>query len=309
MNAVNNKSFNQDKPKVSRGFGSFQFTVKSLIGLAFIQLLIIGLAMHFTIEHYVTPTELSNAIAQKNSYLLKEHQQVVSLKEQTSAQLAVLAQRMGSLSARMNRIDALGERLAKTADYNEFDFSQMPAVGGPEQYSGINQSTELVALFSQMDSLLLHLDSQQDQLNLLETVMLNHEIHEDSLIAGRPINRGWLSSLYGMRNDPFNGKLTMHKGVDFAGTDGDDVMATGAGVVTWSGKRYGYGLLVEIDHGAGLKTRYAHAKALKVNVGDVVSKGEVIALMGNTGRSTGAHVHYEVLNKDKQVNPRKYIYR
>jgi len=309
MSVTSNESSNQANSKTSSPFSSITINSKTVLGFVAFQFALVGLSAYLTYDHYVSPALLSNSISQKSEFLSNQQTQVDSLKQQTSAQLQVLAQRMGTLTARMNRIDALGERLAKTADYNEFNFGQLPAVGGPEQYSGISQSSELIALLSQMDALVEHIDSQQAQLTLLETVMLNHEIHEDSLIAGRPINKGWLSSLYGMRNDPFNGKLTMHKGVDFAGTDGDDVMATGAGVVTWSGRRYGYGLLVEIDHGAGLKTRYAHAKELKVNVGDVISKGEVIALMGNTGRSTGAHVHYEVLNKDKQINPRKYIYR
>lgn len=309
MIVTSNEPSNQANSKTGSGFTAIKVSSKTVLGFIALQLSIIGVSTYFTYDHFVAPTLLSNAITQKSEHLTNQQAQVDSLKQQTSAQLQVLAQRMGTLTARMNRIDALGERLAKTADYSEFNFTQLPAVGGPEEYSGISQSSELMALLSQMDILVDHIDSQQDQLTLLETVMLNHEIHEDSLIAGRPIKKGWLSSLYGMRNDPFNGKLTMHKGVDFAGTDGDDVMATGAGVVTWSGRRYGYGLLVEIDHGAGLKTRYAHAKELKVNVGDVISKGEVIALMGNTGRSTGAHVHYEVLNKDQQINPRKYIYR
>lgn len=309
MSVAINGSSNHSKIKTDKSFSIFSVSAKKIAAVALLQLSVVAVTGYLTYQHYVEPALLSQAIEGKSEHLVNQQMQVDRLKTQTTAQLSVLAQRMGILTARMNRIDALGERLAKSADYTEFNFAQLPAVGGPEQYSGIEQSSELSALLSQMDTLLLHIDSQQDQLNLLETVMLNHEIHEDSLIAGRPINRGWLSSLYGMRNDPFNGKLTMHKGVDFAGKDGDDVMATGAGVVTWSGRRYGYGLLVEVDHGAGLKTRYAHAKELKVNVGDVVSKGEVIALMGNTGRSTGAHVHYEVLKKDKQINPRKYIYR
>lgn len=309
MSVASNESSNQVKSRMGNPFGLIKFTPQKLFALVAIQLSVISATAYFTYEHYVTPQLLARDIDQKSEHIAKQQAQVESLKSQTNAQLSVLAQRMGTLTARMNRIDALGDRLAKTADYSEFNFSQLPAIGGPEQYSGIEQSSELSALLSQMDTMIVHLDNQQDQLNLLETVMLNHEIHEDSLIAGRPIKRGWLSSLYGMRNDPFNGKLAMHKGVDFAGKEGENVMATGAGVVTWSGRRYGYGLLVEVDHGAGLKTRYGHAKELKVNVGDVVSKGEVIALMGNTGRSTGAHVHYEVLHKDKQVNPRKYIYR
>lgn len=301
MSVASNKTSNQIK--------MFKITPATIFSVVLIQLSLLGAASYFTYHYYVSPKELSVKLSEKSKHIKKQQTQVDTLKLQTTAQLSVLAQRVGILTARMNRIDALGERLAQTSDYSEFDFNQMPAIGGPEQYSGISQSGELVALLSQMDMLLSHLDNQQEQLTLLETVMLNHEIHDDSLIAGRPIQRGWLSSLYGMRNDPFNGKLTMHKGVDFAGTDGDDVLATGAGVVTWAGKRSGYGLLIEIDHGAGLKTRYGHAKELKVNTGDVVAKGEAIALMGNTGRSTGAHVHYEVLNKDKQVNPRKYVYR
>ncbi|MGB0835219.1 MAG: M23 family metallopeptidase [Psychrobium sp.] len=309
MSVTSFDSSNQANSVASSSNSKKLFSPKNIMAFAVLQLGGIGASAYFTYQHYVTPTLTNKAIKDKSEHLALQQAQVETLKSQTTAQLSVLAQRMGTLTARMNRIDALGERLAKSADYSEFNFAQLPAIGGPEQYSGVEQSSELSALLMQMDAMVGHLDSQQEQLDLLETVMLNHEIHEDSRISGRPIKRGWMSSLYGMRNDPFNGKLAMHKGVDFAGKDGDDVMATGAGVVTWSGKRYGYGLLVEIDHGAGLKTRYAHAKELKVNVGDVVSKGEIIALMGNTGRSTGAHVHYEVLSKDKQVNPRKYIYR
>lgn len=301
MSVASNNTSNQVK--------IFKLTPITLFSAVLIQLSIIAMVSYLTYQSVVPDNELSIKLSRKSEHINKQQNEVNLIKSQTVAQLNVLAQRVGMLTARMNRIDALGERLAKSSDYSEFDFNQMPAIGGPNEYSGINQSEELVALLSQMDMLLSHLDNQQDQLRLLETVLLNHEIHDDSLIAGRPIQRGWLSSLYGMRNDPFNGKLTMHKGVDFAGSDGDDVFSTGAGVVTWAGKRSGYGLLIEIDHGAGLKTRYGHAKELKVYAGDVVSKGEVIAIMGNTGRSTGAHVHYEVLQKDRQVNPRKYIYR
>jgi murein DD-endopeptidase MepM/ murein hydrolase activator NlpD len=101
----------------------------------------------------------------------------------------------------------------------------------------------------------------------------------------------------------------MHKGVDFAGAEGAQVMATGSGVVSWAGERYGYGNLIEVDHGTGFKTRYGHNKALLVKVGDVVSKGQVIATMGNTGRSTGPHVHYEILKGNVQINPIKYVQR
>ena len=102
----------------------------------------------------------------------------------------------------------------------------------------------------------------------------------------------------------------MHKGLDFASYDEDvKVIATGAGVVTWAGERWGYGNLVEIDHGGGLKTRYGHNETINVQVGDVVTRGQVIAEMGNTGRSTGPHVHYEVLRNGKQIDPNRFVYR
>lgn len=101
----------------------------------------------------------------------------------------------------------------------------------------------------------------------------------------------------------------MHKGLDFAGEEGADVVATGAGVVTWADSRFGYGNLVEIDHGDGIVTRYGHNKTLLVKTGDIVAKGQVISKMGSTGRSTGPHVHYEVLKHGKQIDPLPYVYR
>jgi len=290
---------------------SWQLTLtpKRLASFMIVQGLLFTGCVILTYQHFVLPEQLAQGINNKSTEISEQRARVSQLKSQTHMQLAVLAQRMGSLTGRMNRIDALGERLAKNSDIEEFDFGLLPAVGGPSLLSEQSQSSELSALLKQMDSVMGHLDQQHSQLAILENVMLNHDIDDNSRIEGRPIKRGWMSSLYGMRNDPFNGRLAMHKGVDFAGTEGSPVMATGAGVISWASERSGYGLLVEIDHGAGLKTRYGHAKEILVTVGDVVAKGETVALMGNTGRSTGPHVHYEVLAKERQVNPRKYIYR
>jgi murein DD-endopeptidase MepM/ murein hydrolase activator NlpD len=150
---------------------------------------------------------------------------------------------------------------------------------------------------------------EEKQLQMLESVTFGHHIQNTSYLSGRPITKGWLSSYYGIRNDPFSGKPTLHKGVDFAGKENSPVIATASGVVTWAGKRFGYGQLVEINHGEGLKTRYGHNKDILVNIGDVVDKGQNIARMGSTGRSTGPHVHYEILRNNKQINPIKFVYR
>jgi murein DD-endopeptidase MepM/ murein hydrolase activator NlpD len=125
--------------------------------------------------------------------------------------------------------------------------------------------------------------------------------------AGRPVKSGWMSSYFGRRTDPFTGKPANHKGVDFAGKEGAEVVAVADGVVTWSSKRYGYGQLVEINHGNGYATRYAHNSENLVDVGQEVRKGQTVALMGDTGRATGPNLHFEVLHKGRAVNPVKFI--
>ncbi|MBL4638591.1 MAG: M23 family metallopeptidase, partial [Proteobacteria bacterium] len=120
---------------------------------------------------------------------------------------------------------------------------------------------------------------------------------------------GWISSYYGKRIDPFTGKKAFHKGLDLAGKAGSGIHTVADGMVTWIGKRSGYGALVEVDHGNGYVTRYAHNKTIKVKVGDKVNKGQVIALMGSTGRSTGPHVHFEILRDGKNINPYNFVKR
>ena len=144
---------------------------------------------------------------------------------------------------------------------------------------------------------------------MLESVSFGHHIENTRYLSGRPITKGWLSSYFGLRKDPFNGRPSMHKGIDFAGKEDGEIIATASGVVSWADDRYGYGLLIEINHGDGLKTRYGHNKQLLVKVGDVVGKGQIIARMGSTGRSTGPHVHYEILRNNRQIDPKKYVYR
>ncbi|MEQ9209075.1 MAG: M23 family metallopeptidase, partial [Pseudomonadales bacterium] len=154
------------------------------------------------------------------------------------------------------------------------------------------------------------LEDRQQQLEILEGLMSDRKIQSDVFIAGRPVERGWIASRFGRRPDPFTGRLTFHAGVDFTtGKAGSDINTVAAGVVTWSGPRSGYGLMVEVNHGNGFTTRYAHAEKLLVDVGDVVKKNQNIALVGSTGRSTGPHVHFEVYKNGRVVDPAAYIHR
>lgn len=237
-----------------------------------------------------------------------QSQEIQKSKKYTEEQLNALRIRLAQLQARLTRIDSLGERLIEIAqlDKGEFDFSVLPALGGPEANLGVSSPPDFVYV---LDDLAGQIEDREQQLRVLNSLLGDRKIQSDVFVAGRPINRGWMSSRYGYRNDPFNGNLAWHAGVDFAGKEGSDIIAVASGVVTWSGSRYGYGNLVEINHGNGYVTRYAHCNEILVQVGDVVKKSDVVALMGSSGRSTGPHVHFEVLLNGKTVDPSKYINR
>lgn len=246
--------------------------------------------------------------------LAAQEKAVRQLRDETAKKLTAMTIYMGEMQAQMRRLDALGQRLAAVAelDNGEFNFNQpaVNAMGGPEASIVGAPDTDVAALMSAIDNMLAQLSDKQKQLAILESVMMSHNISAESYVAGRPVKSGWMSSQYGVRKDPFNGNPAMHKGLDFASLEENaGVYATGAGVVTWAGERWGYGKLVEVDHGGGLKTRYAHCQELLVKEGDVVTRGQQIAVLGSTGRSTGPHVHYEVLRNNKQIDPYKYVYR
>jgi murein DD-endopeptidase MepM/ murein hydrolase activator NlpD len=222
-----------------------------------------------------------------------------------------LALRLGKLQAHVIRLDALGQRLTSMAklDNGEFDFDRPPAQGGPENSNKESISTMGVSDFlKSLDELSNQLKDRDKQLSVLEDMMMNRNLEAEVVPAGRPVNRGWLSSYFGKRADPFTGRPAYHEGVDFAGKLGSDVVAVAAGVVTYAGKRSGYGNLVEINHGKGYATRYGHNSEINVKVGDTVKKGQIVAKMGSSGRSTGPHVHFEVLYNGRAVNPLKYIH-
>jgi murein DD-endopeptidase MepM/ murein hydrolase activator NlpD len=158
-----------------------------------------------------------------------------------------------------------------------------------------------------MTALDYQLDNREVQLNVLESVLMNENLQQRVYPQGRPVKSGWLSSYFGKRTDPFTGKPANHTGIDFAGQMGAEIVAVADGVVTWSGDRYGYGVMVEINHGNGYATRYAHNSENLVAVGDEVKKGQIVALMGETGRATGPNLHFEVLQNGRRVNPVKFI--
>ncbi len=219
-----------------------------------------------------------------------------------------LALKLGQLQAQAIRLDALGDRLTKMAnlDKGEFDFKNSPGVGGPESKEGA-QPLAVTDFVSELETLSTQLDNRSQQLGVLENLLMNRNLRAEVTPAGKPIEFGWISSHFGLRTDPFRGGQAHHGGIDFAAKYGSPIKAVASGVVTYAGPRSGYGNLVEINHGNGYATRYGHCSEFLVAAGDLVKKGQEVALVGSTGRSTGPHVHFEVVRNGRIVNPSEYV--
>ena len=246
--------------------------------------------------------------ARFGTLLADQKVQIADLKQQLQLRVDAMAMRLGEVNAHVIRLDALGKRLTEMADIDsrEFNFDRDPPSGGPEGEGVSAQIPDLSHMLAQLEQ---RADLRESQLAALENVILTRELKEEIHPEGRPVTTGYISSYFGERADPFDGREAFHKGVDFAGNLGSDVVAVAAGVVTWAGERSGYGKLIEINHGDGFTTRYAHNERALVSVGQTVKRGESIALMGSTGHSTGPHVHFEVLKNGRQVNPLSFIGR
>lgn len=237
----------------------------------------------------------------------KQLKEYIHLKSATQQQLITLANKVAQMEARINQMEAIGSQIIKQTNLSEhFNFSKRPHQKLINKKIG---DVEFLKLMNRIDNIILQLEKDHKSLVLLDTVTRNNYIADTRYISGRPIKKGWLSSPYGARRDPFSGRRTLHKGIDFASASGSPVISTGAGLVVWAGEMFGYGKLVEVDHGNGFRTRYGHNKKIVVRIGDVVKKGATIAKIGSTGRSTGPHVHYEVWRKGRQVNPSRYVLR
>ncbi len=238
-----------------------------------------------------------------------QRDELVRTRDLIDQNMLALAKRLGRLQAHMTRLNAVGSRITEMASIEpgEFDFDAEPALGGPTGVAGKTQQS-LDELVAALDDFSHQLNRREREMRVLQELMVAGKLREQVHPSGLPVRKGWMSSGFGNRTDPFTGRRTRHAGVDFPGRPGTDVIAVAAGVVTVANYRGGYGNLVQINHGNGYETRYGHNRKLKVKVGERVQKGQLIAEMGSTGRSTGPHVHFEVWHNGKAVNPAAYIY-
>ncbi|MCW4454190.1 peptidoglycan DD-metalloendopeptidase family protein [Flavobacterium sp. MXW15] len=237
----------------------------------------------------------------------KQEQELQQVRQQAQTEVNALAARLGELQAQATRLNALGERLTQMGQLEdgEFDFNETPGMG--EGSSGPVQDIPVSAVNSDLQVLEQRFLASGRQLSVLESLLFDHQLEQNAVPSRMPIRNSYVTSSFGTRADPFGRGRASHKGMDFHARVGDPVMAVADGVVRYSGVKGGYGNVVEVDHGNGYVTLYAHNSRLTVKVGDLVRAGQEVAKAGSTGRSTGAHVHFEVWENGQVVNPRKFL--
>lgn len=267
-------------------------------------------ALFFAIGRTTAPVphDMLSNVESLRLEIQQQQREVDHLRSNNQLSVNALAVRLAELQAASTRLDALGERLAQMGQLSldEFDFGQPAPMGGTSHLDTLGTYTDAdlrVAILGLSDKL----RRQSSELDALQFLMVNRQIESELTPAGWPVSKGWISSRYGERSDPLTGERTMHWGYDFTGKVGADVLSVASGVVTWAGPRTTYGNTVEIDHGNGYITRYAHNKDLSVKAGDQVSAGQLIASLGNSGRTSGPHVHFEVLKDGTRINPSKFV--
>ncbi|HET9045027.1 MAG TPA: M23 family metallopeptidase [Burkholderiales bacterium] len=224
--------------------------------------------------------------------------------------LNVMAIKLGEMQAQLVRLDALGERLSSAAGIRpgEFRFGEIPGRGGALTSALPPQDLSLGDLGRQLDFMARQMETRGDLLGVLETRMLDARVKQTLTPTALPVHGTWNASGFGWRIDPITGQVALHEGIDFIAEAGTPIYAAAAGVVVTAAYHPAYGNMVEIDHGADLLTRYAHASKLEARPGQLVKRGEKIAEVGSTGRSTGSHLHFEVRHKGAAQNPARFLY-
>lgn len=236
-----------------------------------------------------------------------QQQELQQVRQQAQTEVNALAARLGELQAQATRLNALGERLTQMGklEDGEFDFNESPGMGDGD--GGAVQDIPVSAVITDLQMLQQRFTASGKQLAVLESLLFDHQLQQNAVPSGMPLSNTYVTSSFGTRADPFGRGRATHKGIDFHAKVGDPVLSVADGVVSFSGVKGGYGNVVDIDHGNGYVTRYAHNSRLTVKAGDLVRVGQEVAKAGSTGRSTGAHVHFEVWERGNAVNPRKFL--
>jgi murein DD-endopeptidase MepM/ murein hydrolase activator NlpD len=296
---------------VRSGRASWRWKMRSRYGAAFavamVALVVCGMALGYLIGAQRAPARVLAKTRQLQDQIMQQKQSIADIRTQNRGAINAVAARMAQLNAQVNRLDAMGAEIVHLAGLKKsgFDFSEPAGEGGPANNDEKPwQVGDLNAATSSLSQRLWH---EERELTALESLLTGKKLSAQIVPRGKPVRDGWISSPYGWRTDPITGEREFHYGIDFAGHEGDKVHAVAAGVVTWAGPRYGYGNLVIINDGDGYTTYYAHNEKVLVKVGQIIKRGAVISLMGETGRATGPHVHLEVHKDGTPINPWRFV--
>ena len=284
---------NSSKPR-SISLGFFILFLVILITLNF---LLIG--KYVSIEKYDNDTEaqyIQLGLTQKN---LPDN-------------IDLFVSQIGELNTRILQIDAQTERLQDVMKKQIIGKEKLPkllkkkgkdSLGGPF----ILDNDDIQSSYKHLEKLFIEIEEREIMYNKMEAMLLRQSVLKETLPSIYPVNVPYRSSSYGWRQDPFRGVRAFHSGLDFSAAHGEPIIATAGGIVVEASHGRNYGKFITIKHGDGLETRYAHASKLFVKKGDLVNKKDIIALVGNTGRSTGPHLHYEIRLKGRPLDPTNYI--
>jgi Peptidase family M23 len=218
--------------------------------------------------------------------------------------LDAMARKLGEMQAKMVQLESLGERVSGLAGVNPAEIKAPPGRGGVLVAGRPLTMEELQGALADLDKLA---DQRVDLMTVVESRLFDQKIGRMMVPTQQPVPTGNLGSAFGWRIDPFTGRSALHTGLDFQADTGSPILAAAGGVVVTQEYHAGYGNVVEVDHGNDLMTRYAHASKVHVKKGDLVKRGQKIAEVGTTGRSTGPHLHFEVMVQGVQQDPQKFL--
>ena len=294
------------------------WTLLAVLGIAVAAVAATSIHLH---ERYWHHRQVAQALADWQAGVIDQQAAVTQLQQEQAAENEAISKQLANMQGRLWRMEALGQWVTEASglDRGEFDFAAPAAQGGPlnEAPTACTQAgspdrcqnavPQRPDLHARLAELAGQIRQREDEFELFEALLKTPPAAAGQKASVRPVKWGWVSSPYGRRIDPISGKMAWHTGVDFAGRRGSDVVAVDRGIVVFAGYRAGYGNLVELAHLDGHVTRYGHQSSLAVSRGDIVSQGQVIGAMGDTGRSTGPHVHFEVLRNGRHLSPMKYL--
>ena len=281
------------------------------IGLFVALPVILGLVSYWvvaTIDRSLNPFVDPEYRIAVESRVNEQQEQMLKTRDYVRQHMDVLGRRIGSLQAQVSRISAVEMRIAEVAGINlsDFQFEEDPPIGGANAQAVDSEQIDIENAILEIEK---ELSLRESEIAAVDFLLSRNSLESQQTPAGWPVKGGWISSSFGSRMHPMTGKKQFHRGVDIPGKLGADVLAVADGVVTRSERSGNYGWLVKIDHGDDYTTLYSHNSKNLVEVGETVTKGQSIALIGSTGRSTGPHVHFEVAKNGRTINPVKYLYK